>query len=206
MCIQSALMRIGRIHTVNAEKPNLIECASSSQSTCWGGLKPDWTGLEWNVVGCGLHHVTTCELLLWEWLLGGRTWRRRQARMWRRRHCWGSGITTGSIFFVNIVRVICTRQGHAQISFSEFALVRIEKPCSADVIKLDWTRLKPVQTIRFERTLDPVCSADRPLMAVIEEVFRILHKGWSSIYSSNRMGPGALHSLCVSARTEAPNN
>ena len=143
MLIQSTSMRIGRVRTANVEKPNRIECASS-QSTCWGGLKLDWTGLEWNVVGRGLCHVTTCELPLWEWLLGGRTWRRRRARTWRRRRCWGSGIATGSIFFVNVVRVMCTRQGHARISFSGFALVRIEKPVrtQSNWIEPDWNRFK----------------------------------------------------------------
>ena len=127
MCIQSASTRIGRVRTANMKKPNRIERASS-QSTCWGGLKPDWTGLERNVVGRGLQYVTTCELPLWEWLLDAKTWRRKRARRWKRRRCWGSGITNGSIFFVNVVRVACTRQGHAWISFAGFALVHIEKP------------------------------------------------------------------------------
>ena len=40
----------------------------------------------------------------------------------------GFGIAIGSIFFVNVVKVTCTRRGHARISFSGFALVHIEKP------------------------------------------------------------------------------
>ena len=135
MHIQSASMRIGCVHTANVKKPNRIKCASS-QSTWWGGLKPDWTGLEWNVVGCGLRYETTCELPLSEWLLGATMSGWRRARTWRRRHCRGSGIENGSIYFVNVVRVACTRQGHAQISFSRFTLVRIEKRdwlCSLDL-------------------------------------------------------------------------
>ena len=143
MRIQSASMRIGCVRTANVKKPNRIKCALS-QSTCWGESKPDWTGLEWNVVGRGLPNVTTCELPLWEWLLGMRTWRRRWARMWRRRLCWGSGIANGLIFFVNVVRVACTRQGHTRISFSGFALVCTEKPVRmrSNWIELDWNRFK----------------------------------------------------------------
>ena len=143
MRIQSTSMRIGRVRTANVKKLNRIQCASS-QSTCWGELEPDWTELEWNVVGRGLCHVTTRELLLWDWLLDGRTWRRRWARTWRQMRCWGSGIATASIFFVNVVRVKCTRQGHAQISFSGFALVRIEKPVRTQLnwTEPDWNRFK----------------------------------------------------------------
>ena len=93
-----------------------------------------------------------------------RTWKRRRARTCRRRHCWGSWIATGSIFFVNVVRVMCTRQSHAWISFSAWIRIGAYWKTSADAIELDWTRLKLVQTIRVEYASDSVCSADRPLV------------------------------------------
>ena len=51
------LIRIDRVRTRNVKMPNWIECALS-QSTFVCGLNPVRSGLEWNVGGRSLHHMT----------------------------------------------------------------------------------------------------------------------------------------------------